>query len=48
MFERAKAHRDAHITDAHNYEEFCDAVENEKTGILGQSILKTVIFSMSA
>ena len=29
MFERAKAHRDAHITDAHNYDEFCDAVENK-------------------
>ena len=29
MFERAKAHRDAHISDAHNYDEFCDAIENK-------------------
>ena len=35
MFERAKAHRDAHITDAHNYEEFCDAVENKPGFIRG-------------
>ena len=35
MFERAKAHRDAHITDAHNYEEFCDVVENKPGFIRG-------------
>ena len=35
MFERAKAHSDAHITDAHNYEEFCDAVENKPGFIRG-------------
>ena len=35
MFERSKAHRDAHITDAHNYEEFCDAVENKPGFIRG-------------
>ena len=35
MFERAKAHRDAHITDAHNYEEFCNAVENKPGFIRG-------------
>ena len=35
MFERAKAHRDAHIIDAHNYEEFCDAVENKPGFIRG-------------
>ena len=35
MFERAKAHRDAHITDAHNYDEFCDAVENKPGFIRG-------------
>ena len=35
MFERAKARRDAHITDAHNYEEFCDAVENKPGFIRG-------------
>ena len=35
MFERAKAHRDAHITDAHNDEEFCDAVENKPGFIRG-------------
>ncbi len=33
MFERAKAHRDAHITDAHNYEEFKRALE-EKPGFI--------------
>ena len=35
MFERAKAHRDAHITDANNYEEFCDVVENKPGFIRG-------------
>ena len=35
MYERAKAHRDAHITDAHKYEEFCDAVENKPGFIRG-------------
>ena len=35
MFEHAKAHRDAHITDAHNYDEFCDAVENKPGFIRG-------------
>lgn len=29
MFERAKAHRDSHIWDAHNYEEFKDVAENK-------------------
>ncbi len=29
MLARAKAHRDAHITDAVNYDEFVDAVENK-------------------
>ena len=29
MFERAKAHRDSHISDAHDYEEFCEAVETK-------------------
>ncbi|MCR5388479.1 MAG: proline--tRNA ligase [Lachnospiraceae bacterium] len=29
MFERAKAHRDSHINDAHNYEEFKDIAENK-------------------
>ena len=29
MFERAKAHRDAHTTTAANYEEFKDAIENK-------------------
>ncbi len=33
MFERAKAHRDAHIYDAHNYEEFKKTVE-EKPGFI--------------
>ncbi len=35
MFDRAKAHLDAHISDAHNYEEFCDAVENKPGFIRG-------------
>ena len=29
MFERAKAHRDSHISDAHDYEEFCEAVSSK-------------------
>ena len=29
MFERAKAHRDSHISDAHDYAEFKRAVENK-------------------
>ena len=29
MFERAKAHRDAHIWDAHNYDELADIAENK-------------------
>ncbi len=29
MFERAKSHRDSHINDAHNYEEFKDVAENK-------------------
>ena len=33
MFQRAKAHRDAHIWDAHNYEEFKKIVE-EKPGFI--------------
>lgn len=33
MFERAKAHRDAHIHDAHNYEEFAKIV-TEQTGFI--------------
>ena len=33
MFERAKNHRDAHIWDAHNYEEFKD-IANNKTGFI--------------
>ena len=33
MFERAKAHRDAHIWDAHNYEEFT-TIANEKPGFI--------------
>ena len=35
MFERAKAHRDAHIYDAHNYEEFSDIVTNKAGFIRG-------------
>ena len=33
MFARAKAHRDAHIWDAHYYEEFKDIAEN-KPGLI--------------
>ncbi len=29
MFERAKAHRDSHIFDAHNYDEFKDIADNK-------------------
>jgi prolyl-tRNA synthetase len=29
MFERAKAHRDSHIWDAHNYDELCDVAKNK-------------------
>ena len=29
MFDRAKAHRDAHITDVTTYDEFKDVVENK-------------------
>jgi prolyl-tRNA synthetase len=35
MFERAKAHRDAHICDAHNYEEFCETAQNKPGFIRG-------------
>lgn len=35
MFERAKAHRDAHIFDAHNYEEFTDIIQNKAGFIRG-------------
>ena len=35
MFERAKAHRDAHIWDAHNYEEFKDIAANKPGFIRG-------------
>ncbi len=35
MFERAKAHRDAHIYDAKNYEEFKDVIENNPGFIRG-------------
>ena len=35
MFARAKAHRDAHIWDAHNYEEFKDIAENKPGFIRG-------------
>ncbi len=35
MFERAKSHRDNHIFDAHNYEEFCDIAENKPGFIRG-------------
>jgi prolyl-tRNA synthetase len=28
MLERARTHRDAHISDAHNYEEFCEKIES--------------------
>ncbi len=33
MFERAKAHRDSHIYDARNYEEFCE-IANTKPGFI--------------
>ncbi|MCR5641605.1 MAG: proline--tRNA ligase [Lachnospiraceae bacterium] len=33
MFERAKAHRDSHIYDAHNYEEFTE-IANNKPGFI--------------
>ncbi|MCR5545426.1 MAG: proline--tRNA ligase [Lachnospiraceae bacterium] len=35
MFARAKAHLEAHISDAHNYEEFKDAVENKPGFVRG-------------
>ena len=35
MFERAKAHRDSHISDAHDYREFCEAVETKPGFIRG-------------
>lgn len=35
MFERAKAHRDAHIYDAHNYEEFTEIVTGKAGFIRG-------------
>ncbi|MCC8168391.1 MAG: proline--tRNA ligase [Clostridiales bacterium] len=35
MFARAKAHRDAHIWDAHNYEEFTDIAQNKPGFIRG-------------
>ena len=35
MFERAKAHLDSHIYDAHNYDEFLDLVENKPGFIRG-------------
>ena len=35
MFERAKAHRDSHISDAHDYAEFKRAVENKPGFIRG-------------
>ena len=35
MFARAKAHRDAHIWDAHNYEEFKNIAENKPGFIRG-------------
>ncbi len=35
MFERAKAHRDAHIYDAHNYQEFKEIAENKPGFIRG-------------
>lgn len=35
LFERAKAHRDAHIYDAHNYEEFADVIQNKPGFIRG-------------
>lgn len=35
MFARAKAHRDAHIFDAHNYEEFTEMIQNKAGFIRG-------------
>lgn len=35
MFERAKAHRDAHIYDAHNYGEFSEIINNKPGFIRG-------------
>ena len=35
MFVRAKAHRDAHIYDAHNYEEFTEMVQTKQGFIRG-------------
>lgn len=35
LFERAKAHRDAHIYDARNYEEFADVIQNKPGFIRG-------------
>ena len=35
MFERAKKHRDEHIYDAHDYDEFCDIVTNKPGFIRG-------------
>jgi prolyl-tRNA synthetase len=35
LFERAKAHRDAHIWDAHNYDELCDIAQNKPGFIRG-------------
>ncbi len=35
MFERAKAHRDAHISDAHSYDEFKDLLEHKPGFIRG-------------
>jgi prolyl-tRNA synthetase len=35
MFERAKAHRDAHVYDAHNYEEFSEIVTTKPGFIRG-------------
>ena len=35
MYERAKKHRDAHIWDAHNYDEFKDIAENKPGFIRG-------------
>ena len=41
MFARAKAHRDANIWDAHNYEEFKDIAENKPGFIRGMSVSYT-------
>ena len=35
MFERAKTHRDAHIYDAHNYEEFTQIILNKPGFVRG-------------